>query len=101
MNKVDIAIKERRAQSMEVVYAREQGQCILCPNAGQEFHEITQRSHYPKKRQVEAGIFEPENMVLLCQRCHLHYGNTKWGELTFRELLVVRYDIGERQSLVW
>ena len=101
MNKVDAAIKERRQQSMEIVYAREQGRCILCNNAGQEFHEITQRSHYPKKHQVEAGIFEPENMALLCLRCHQNYGNTKWGELTFRELLFLRYDIGERQSLVW
>jgi len=101
MNKVDASIKERRTQSMEVVYAREQGQCILCPNAGQEFHEITQRSHYPKKRQVEAGIFNPENMVLLCQRCHQDYGNTKWGEKTFRVLLFVKYEIGERPNLVW
>ena len=101
MDKVGEAIKERRDQSAVLVQFREQGLCILCNGAGQEFHEITQRSHYPRKKQVEAGIFEPDNMVLLCRRCHQDYGNTKWGELTFKVLLFVRYGIGGRPSLVW
>ncbi|MFA5937552.1 MAG: hypothetical protein WC822_06780, partial [Candidatus Paceibacterota bacterium] len=56
-----------------------------------DVHEIIQRSHYPKNKQEEAGIFELENRVALCREHHADVGQHAQAEFMFRYLLYARY----------
>jgi len=84
-------IEQVRLRVNRLVYRREGGRCLVCNRPGSDFHEIEQRSHHPRSRQVESGTFSEGNVVLLCRRCHSDIGNTRLGEMMLRYLLYARY----------
>lgn len=81
------------------VKERERGLCIVCGKRGWEVHEIIQRSHHAKSKQVEMGTFTLENCVLVCRKCHDDIGQTQFGETLFTYLLHAKYGY-KRPSLL-
>jgi len=80
-----------RAEVRRQVYLREGGRCLLCLRPMTDVHEIVQRSHHPRSRQLEAGTFSLANCVGLCRRCHQAVGQHKAAEWMFRVILHLRY----------
>ena len=74
--------KSKRAKACEIstkvrqiVYARDNGRCVLCGRRGNP------NAHFIKRSQGGLGI--PENVVTLCPDCHYQedFGkNSKWYE---------------------
>jgi len=61
----------------KIVYARDNGLCILCGAPG------APNAHYISRGQSGRGI--PENVVTLCQKCHTAYDQPS-GRDTQREI---------------
>ena len=64
---LDISPRVKKA-----VYARDNGLCILCGAPG------APNAHYISRGQSGLGI--PENVVTLCQTCHMAYDQTSQRE---------------------
>ena len=93
-------IAEQKAKVYSQVWAREGDRCISCGKTAVDVHEIEQKSHHPRSKQLEEGTFSLENCVAVCRECHELLGQTKFGELYFLVRLHVLYGY-ERPNLIW
>lgn len=99
MGKIDAAriraeIREHRRHLKVYVLERDGAMCFLgqfCGNAATDLHEIRpKRNDYPPRKQIEY-VFTPDNCVLLCQECHMIFGQTRLGTYMFKHLLWLKY----------
>jgi hypothetical protein len=75
----------------EEIVIRDGGLCIVCAMLGSDVHEINHRSTCPKDKQVESGIFNKTNRVLLCRKHHIDIGSPYVGKVLLRYLLHLKY----------
>jgi hypothetical protein len=73
------------------VWRRDLGRCVSCGSKGVDIHEIEQKSHHAKSKQLEAGTFSLQNCCVVCRRCHDLLGQTRFGEVYFKFILHERY----------
>ncbi|WP_312281571.1 HNH endonuclease [Oscillibacter sp.] len=66
------------ARVKKVVYARDNGLCILCGSPG------APNAHYVSRGQSGLGI--PENVVTLCRTCHRAYDQSTQREILKNEI---------------
>ena len=99
--RIAMEIAAKKAEVYSRVYEREGGRCILsCGRIAVDVHEIKQKSHYPRSKQVENDIFSLGNCVAICRECHEWLGQSQFGELLFKVLLCVKYNY-DRPDLTW
>jgi len=75
----------------EEIARREDGLCLVSHKKGDDVNEIEHRGSYPKNKQVEAGIFDETNRVLLSRKVHVDLGSPVVGKQMLRYLLYLKY----------
>ncbi len=99
-NRIAMEIETNKAEVYPQVDEREGGCCISCGRPAVEVHEIEQKSHHPRSKQIEKGTFSLENCVAVCRKCHDLLGQSQFGGLYFKVRLHILYDY-DRPDLSW
>ena len=79
------------------VFDRDGGQCMICGAVNG-----LQTAHYISRARLGLGI--PQNLALLCPKCHLDYDNGKYRreiEKLFREHLMAHYPDWDENGLTY
>lgn len=85
------------ARTRAQVYERDGGRCIFCGSV----HAL-QTAHYIPRSLLGLGI--PENLAMLCMRCHDEYDNGAYHKVLkqqFREYLKGQYKDWDENQLVY
>lgn len=80
----------------KIVYVRDNGTCILCGAPG------APNAHYKSRGQSGRGI--PENVVTLCQTCHMAYDQSPQREImknTIADYLRSKYENWDDMRLTY
>ena len=88
--RVSQELAAKRAEVYAIAWEREGGRFISCGRAATDMHEIKQRSHYRRSKQLENNILSVENCVAVCRVCHGLLVQTQFGELCLRVRLHVK-----------
>ena len=81
----------------DIVWERDGGKCIICSS-----HYAMPNSHFIRRSQGGLGI--EENIVTMCQRCHMMYdqgADRRTIEAYIEEYLKSKYPNWNREKLVY
>lgn len=85
------------SKTRNIVYERDGGRCVICGS-----YQNLQTAHFIPRSLLGLGI--PQNLVMLCMRCHFEYDNGAYRKELYAQIrgyLKAQYSDWDERTLTY